>query len=358
MDSDEVPARRIPVLIPGIFGSSLSYRGKILWSADVWTSFKTLAYHPNILRWERREPADAEFIEAFHLLGLPYRIWSRAIHCLRHSGSMAPDNEWIRFGYEWRASTLHAATILARTLSNRVGEDVSRTATQSPPFVFVTHSMGALVLRATIGLQLLDPSWIERIVYIGAPLLGAPMALSAAYDPEEWPFLRMLFSKIRFPGMPPRSTLINVMQAAARGFDSAYELFPFEEIAYANFRFGEPLFNPLYESLKLVTDLQLQAAQKAHKVFAQADSIIMDAKIAAFSIYSDTCPTTTQLQLKPSGLPPSCIVDDCYTAPIGDGAIPVRCAELSSDKPRRAVGALHEYLCNDTRVMKYLKEVL
>jgi hypothetical protein len=253
------------------------------------------------------------------------------------------------FGYDWRQSLLITAQSLATGLSKRVdGADVSQMADSNRRFLFVTHSMGALLLRAAVGLNLVHHSWIERIVHIGAPLSGSPAAFGAAYDRTAWPFLGELFSKFTLPGS---YELKRAMHAAARTFDTAYELLPQMRHPYISVADGDPFVNPLAIDGGL-TVRQRTLASEAHDTFVRAEHILAAAGTRIFSIYAEgrRTPITFRVQRRELDYD---IVDVNHSRE-GDDAVPVYSATACSALTLSVDDVAHAFLCNNGRVANRL----
>jgi pimeloyl-ACP methyl ester carboxylesterase len=290
---------RIPVIVPGLFGSALTDNRGTLWGSDLLGNFRNILFNSQLLRWEGGTGAEADLIETFTVTPVvKYHIWPSCLRLLEVADDVAPPRRWVKFGYDWRQSVATTATDLCSVLSKKFGAPAS----QPPPphsddrAIFLSHSMGGLVVMAAVGSHELHPNWIDRIVHIGAPLQGAPAAMQAAFDPNQWPFLPDLFEVVWKPGMS-RYRLIQAMQKAAQSFESAYELMPPSAVVYAYQDLGTPLFNPLYHPETRFTKKQIALAMAFEQLLREADERLHACPRPLCCIYSDGLDTCVRLQI-------------------------------------------------------------
>jgi len=117
---------------------------------------------PNALSQET-STAKAEYVVLIHGLGRTSLSMARVGYALRASGYKVLD-----FGYPSTCVTIErSAELLARTLEPKILDQLTRVA-------FITHSMGALVLREYLSLQQFSP--VDRIVMIAPPNHGSEIA--------------------------------------------------------------------------------------------------------------------------------------------------------------------------------------
>jgi hypothetical protein len=221
--------------------------------------------------------------------------------------------------------------------------------------------MGGLVVMAAVGSHELHPNWIDRIVHIGAPLQGAPAAMQAAFDPNQWPFLPDLFEVVWKPGMS-RYRLIQAMQKAAQSFESAYELMPPSAVVYAYQDLGTPLFNPLYHPETRFTKKQIALAMAFEQLLREADERLHACPRPLCCIYSDGLDTCVRLQI---GYEASSYRVTPEIAPKGDGTVPSYSAMKPysasgrcSHESRRVQDVAHAWLCNHKDVLAQVKAAL
>jgi hypothetical protein len=351
---------RIPVLVPGIFGSTLRYGERVIWGCALLQSFRDLSSDSGLLTWSGR-PAEAEFIETFCLLpGIGrFDIWSRCIKLLRGENDTIPSEDWVRFGYDWRQSIEASATDLCHVLRDRLNTDVA----SEPPthikerLLVITHSMGALVVRAAIGSGELNTGWLDRIIHVGAPLQGAPAAMRAAFDETEWPFLGRLFGVVWNPSAFRRSKLICAMEQAGRTFDSVYQMIPPATIDYVYQVTGSPLFNPLSPATSKFTQKQLALADSFDRVLRSAERIIKNRHVPLYCLYSKGCDTCIYLHITYD--------DSTYrvlraiSVPDGDGTVPSYSAKGDGAAVSLQVDDVtHDWLCNDKKVVDRMRGAL
>ena len=290
---------RVPVLVPGLFGSTLRYGEHYIWDRCLRQNFQNLLRDPQILTWSG-SAAEANFVSSYTVHGVVHLdIWSRSIAFLRRVPGLAPENYWLLFGYDWRQSVEASAKHLCTRLSDCADASVAGppTAEQGRRFVILSHSMGGLVVRAALGAGYLHPAWCDRLIHIGTPTRGAPAAMQAAFDPNEWPFLARLFSAAWLVTMGRRSKLIRAMQEAARSFDSAYQLLPPKTIMYAYDKPDEPYFNPLDAPASRFSPAQIQLADTMSSLLAAADNIVRTFNVRTYVVHSKGCSTPMFLNL-------------------------------------------------------------
>jgi pimeloyl-ACP methyl ester carboxylesterase len=360
---------RLPIAIPGIMGSSLWYAGiggkQWIWPANANHLYGTLLQSPEALAWNGRM-AKAEMIESLNLdilrLGsVTIHPWSRLLKSLESHLENSSGHPTLRIGYDWRASLLDTSATLSAALTEAAGSDVSQPPTGSdhPKFIIIAHSMGGLLLRATLGTKRLDPGWIDRIILIGSPLCGAPEALRSLYEGVNLPLLQDLYLIAR--PLHYREFRRIVSNAFAT-FPSLAQLLVPESIEYLRYS-AFIRSNPLRETT-LPAPL-IQAATAAHTTFKTGDEILKQAGTTIFKILTQSgCSTEVEYEVE-SVLRPQAkyrflkINHDRE----GDGTVPADSASYSmtqspNEKNREVHSVVHSKMCNNKKIADILAGML
>jgi pimeloyl-ACP methyl ester carboxylesterase len=165
----------IVVFLPGIMGSELRLGGKRIWPGSVGSligSYKQMEelLHPDL------EPVDV--IRSFSISEQYDAIFAD----LRKFGFEEKKNLF-PFPYDWRKSNSEAAGKLAVLLDGLVAQHPGAEIT------LVAHSMGGLVSRYYLESGKFDTgagfAAVRRLITLGTPHRGAPLALSAAVGKEK-----------------------------------------------------------------------------------------------------------------------------------------------------------------------------
>jgi len=168
--------RRATILIPGIMGSLLgSIRGV---SALLWLNPTLLLYGClNLLDLDSNGEADAS--PDVHIV--PFGI--EKMTYLRLIETLALHSRLYEFPYDWRKSNISTAHLLHESIQRWTLADPTRR------FTIVCHSMGGLVARTYMALYPGEAEkHIERVIMVGSPLHGAPMA-ALAFSARLHPYL-------------------------------------------------------------------------------------------------------------------------------------------------------------------------
>jgi hypothetical protein len=139
--------RSIPVVVPGIMGSTLATgpgpQGTFLWSDDFRTNYKTLVNSSGSLRWTGNR-AYAKLLNKVvftaPLISLPlkkFELWSRSLAWIgAHPQLDGP--LLVEFGYDWRAPLDETVLELSLRLAAAVGCDIRAPRPKdNPDFVFL-----------------------------------------------------------------------------------------------------------------------------------------------------------------------------------------------------------------------------
>src|SRR5918994_5983188 len=130
------------------------------------------------------------------------------------------------YSYDWRQSLL----VTANKFGQDLGKYTERLAVEKrvPPneisYVFLTHSMGGLMVRIALALGVLDPSVVDKMVHIGSPLGGSVSAFRSAYRTGSLPLMQTLYSV--FKGKKNAEVFFQNFLKSVRSFPSVYQLMP------------------------------------------------------------------------------------------------------------------------------------
>jgi len=350
-------------------GSSLWYQGpggkQWIWPSNLDRLYSSLIQNPDMITWKGRT-AQAEMIETLHfdVLGKSvYNIhpWSKLLKKLESHVEVPAGRGILKIGYDWRISLLDSAATLSSALSQAVGSDVSRppSGEAHPKFLIIAHSMGGLLLRATIGTKRLDPGWLDRIIFIGSPLRGSPEAFRSFYQGVDLPLLEGLYRVAR--PLNYREFRRIVSNAFAK-FPSLAQLFVPETIDYLRYSAFDRS-NPLKETT-LPTSM-IQAAADAHAAFKVSDAILKQAGTTIFKIFTDSgCSTEVEYEvesvLRPS---PAYHFKKTDRDPAGDGTVPAFSAsylttQLSQEQKSPVRKVVHSKMCNNEKVAELIPGML
>jgi hypothetical protein len=188
------------IVVPGILGTKLCKGGEIVWgTAKSLINFERLDL--GAARPEELEPC--HLLDEVALLGPFWKIevYHDLIRSLGDLGYVEGRNLFV-YEYDWRKSNIDNAVLFKKFL-DKIGD--SRVD-------IVAHSMGGLVTSIYVH-KFKDESRINKIVFLGTPLLGSMNALATLS--EGWGS----FANVVAGG-------INVMRRTAFSFTSLYEMMP------------------------------------------------------------------------------------------------------------------------------------
>jgi hypothetical protein len=363
----------IPVVVPGIMGSTLSYdhldgRNPLtLWSGDICANYERLIDSPGTLRWSGN-PAKAELIENFSIsapfpiLGavMPLKkavIWERALAWIRrHPAFDAPS--LVSFGYDWRAPLAETAKEFAERLGQVSGDDVSTPWNPGKrKFCIFGHSMGGVVAMLALGQEALHPSRVDRLIVIGSPLKGAPSSFSAAYQVVDLPFFTEIFGLVRRKNM---ALFYKNLLECIRTFPSIYSLFPSEEIPYLYYG-PSSRSNPLRENA--MPDHYREICIETHRLIKNGVRLLDLEEVDAFAVYTEINShrnTDLEYRVTPHAPGYGYSIDETTSSTLhGDGTVPSDSACGGGYFRRQTVVNVdHAFLCNDERVIECLTALI
>ncbi len=358
---------RIAVVLPGIMGSVLYYQKEgpqsEIWGENFKDNYRRLIQNPGVLTWTR-QTASAKVLKTARLTDwLPFlkvELWKKSLELLSSWSDFRLGTHLVEFGYDWRASLIDTAKLLSEKLSLRVNAPVdSLWTTSCPQFTFLTHSMGGLVIRIAIGLKLINPTWVDRIIHIGTPLKGAAVAFRAGYDRSTLPLLREILGLVH---MKNEALFRQNLLTCFKSFPSLYQLMPPREVKYLYYS-PSLIKNPLDETF--LPPFGRMHTEEAHKLLIEAERIIITHKMKVFTVYTAVnVNTDTELMYRVSSIDSPdrgyLIHEVIGHTDEGDGTVP---AQSASGSEPGAVGKSvlnvdHAYLCNDKSVVEVLSTIL
>ena len=175
--------------MPGMLGSVLYYRREPddleLWGENLLENYRRLCDQPSTLDWlQNARPASSRLLKSIRTSRcLPFvksTIYEKLAACARG----LPDiSRVIECSYDWRDSVLNSCGNVTNTVRQSLSTDLDKPARAGEQkLVFLAHSLGGLVVKSAVAKGLIHPSRIDRIVYIGSPLYGAPAAFRSMYS--------------------------------------------------------------------------------------------------------------------------------------------------------------------------------
>jgi hypothetical protein len=344
------PLTRYVALVPGIMGSTLSYPRGEIWGSNIIKNYWRLSNASTKLRWVGTK-AEAELWKTIEVTpGVKLRLWNKTLNYL-DAHPQLEQNRLIECPYDWRQSLQDSAVDIVRLLESRTGRRLSDTpGPQRERIAIVTHSMGALAIRVAIGKKLLDPGWIDRLIHMAPPLLGAPVAFRSLIYKTTVPFLNELFRVVHFLNY---HRFIDNLFNAFQTFPSIYELMPPTQIEFVldAARKNTPLTGDWFDDLTLVSH-----AVQTHGFIAQAHKILDASHTPVFSIFSDFCKQRTDWEYLTATKKRK--IKDCVSFHEGDGTVPAYSADVtgihgSKSLPIQDVG--HMWMPNRKKAVDLLE---
>lgn len=354
---------RIVILVPGFLGSALTApSGVEVWGENLTSNYRRIIDNPAILSWSDL-PASAAFLDCmkvklFHIAIKRVGLWGRTLDCLHSHPHFGPQRMFT-YPYDWRQSILKSAETLAAATTEyrRYFTTLSH---RRPKVVFVTHSMGGLLVRAAVGRKLLSPKVIDRIIHIGSPLHGAPSAFSST------------FGTINMPLMPEIMQLMHGRRfdvfrgnflTAVGTFESAWELYPWTKRRFVRLD-GDSRFIHPFSAGRLVDDHHEKRASAVHKAVQDSIQILRENGVAVSRIYTESlAPAKTEIEFEVrrdifNGRRQYSLSSTRVTTN-GDGTVPSDSAsESDADHSFPVVDVPHAFMCDHPRVAQMLSVLL
>jgi hypothetical protein len=343
------------VIVPGIMGSALTYKGHEIWGDNLFANIKRLTENPSVLKWDGRR-ADARLIHTIQIstiLPLPRAsLLKRLTAYLSGNPEFSAPDGTIECAYDWRASVIESGEVITRTIQKFYSRSLASPIEDGESRLAVfSHSMGGLVIRAAIANGLIHPTRIDRIVHIGSPLRGAPVAFRTAFEKTSLPLLEewfTLYHLFRLPHVKP------ILLDCFRSFPSLYELFPPLPVKYLQY---SPILrkNPLEDAF--IGPDNKKVATESHRVSQAATRLLVSHSVPVYTIYSIQVKTDLEYEVAAMAYPRGYqIVKVAARDWRGDGTVPEYSAEGDETCIKRPVVACkHAFMCNSTKVTDMLK---
>jgi hypothetical protein len=334
-----------------------------IWGENFSENYRRLVRNPDVLKWTG-QTASASLLKAVRLADwLPFfavELWKNSLEFLAARAEFRSTNHLVEFGYDWRASLIETAKLLAEKLSRLVNAPLDSLRTSSrPQFMFVTHSMGGLVVRIALALKLINPTWVDRIIHVGSPLKGAAVAFRTAYERSTLPMLREILGLVhKKNAVLFRKNLLRCFKS----FPSLYQLMPPKEIKFLYYS-PSVLMSPLDEDF--LPPFCRALTEEAHQKLIEAESFIVTHKIKVFTIYTAVNvknPTDLMYQVSSIASPePGYLIDEIVGSTVeGDGTVSARsaCGSEPGALGKSVTNVAHAYLCNSKKVVEVLATIL
>ena len=363
---------RVAVLVPGIMGSKLFYgtgsNRREVWGDNFLKNYREIIKQPAALDWNGTPAAATELLTYVYtsntskFLKLPkYRLWDGVIRYLKAHPEFGKDGQIWEYSYDWRDSLINTADTLGQDV-DKYTEDLAEKRGVSPSvirYVFLTHSMGGLVVRIALARGALHPSAIDRIVHIGTPLEGSASAFRSAYRTGGLPLMQTLYKV--FESRKNAPVYFQSFLKSVRSFPSVYQLMPPQNNDYLIY--PRRRSNPLKE--KVIHSGDQAHAAAAHQALVRANQILQQG-IRIYTIYSEYHTKHTDLEYEVEQITyPNARYEIMEPMPYGktnagDGTVPMLSAQ--GNKPpciwHRVTHADHTTMCNDEAVIDQLPRVL
>jgi hypothetical protein len=228
-----------------------------------------------------------------------------------------------------------------------------------PKLALFTHSMGGMVARSAVGQKRIHPSWIDRVIQIGAPVLGSPVIFHAAYEELKLPAFRT-FLLLRY--WKNKERYEQAVLRAFRTFPSTYQMMPPKSIDYARYVDHPNEFNPLYDDC--IPKAHRERAHRAHQVFAAASKILVDYQVPVFSVYTGEHHDRNKrteidftVTRRESG---ACryTIEESRRTRFGDSIVPASSAKQAETDAKPVSSVDHELLCDNKQVVDELRRLV
>jgi hypothetical protein len=350
-------AKRLAAVVPGIMGSTLSMKGRYIWSKSISDNYKRMSKSPQQLQWTGVAADQVEIWKEVRISKViplvKIRLWAKTLAHLQAHPEFEYGNT-VECPYDWRDTLQNSAASVVGILQRHTKHPLTGLRPpEAPRFVFLTHSMGGLLLRVAISQQAIHPSFIERIVHMAPPLLGAPVAFRSLVQETTMPLLNEL---LRYTHMRNYPIFARNMYQVFRTFPSMYELMPPQNIAYI-LESGMSRTNPLSETY---FDGSLVAnAISTHSLISAADAILNREGIPVFVIATDfhqKQKTDQEYKVQPLPAPASSYsILETYNSSYGDGTVLSDSATSAAGcKPLRIMDVEHAKMPNSAKAVDLL----
>lgn len=353
---------RTIVLIPGILASGLYAGSAELWGEDIGDNYERILHNSAMLNWSDDEASKTSFLTemSVRILKIPFKVhlWKAVLeHLQLHREFKKKDNR-IEFSYDWRQSLTITAHKLGQTITAIADAKRKGNANDSPKFVFLTHSMGGVLLRIAIGLKHIPSDLIESIINIGAPLKGSPAAFRGTYDSNYLPNFELFSRYLVWPYFTNKDQFFYNLLRNFQTFPSLYQLLPREKDAFIRYS-GASLFNPL--AVDCIPAQYRQHADDAHKALDAAKTVLdTTPSIKVYTIFTESNPkhmTDQEYEVCSRTDANGCYysISNATRTERGDGTVLAESAKDFNEKP--VTNVIHYQMCNDNRIVDVLKTI-
>jgi hypothetical protein len=217
--------------------------------------------------------------------------------------------------------------------------------------------MGGLVVQAAVGLGVIDPESIDRIVYLACPFEGAPAAFGAIYDDGRLPILRelvWLFNRRR-----NSRAFFTMMMECVRTFPSVYQLMPPLPHRFLFERPGE-YFNPFEGTYGLCIPQEFHDdVLEAQEALAAGRQLLDQRDVLRHHVYGDHHSrrlTPSTFRVRPHEAAQAFDVLETTHSAYGDGTVGRESARGNTPHPIASVD--HARAANDRRVAAILRALI
>ena len=361
-------------------GSSLHQNSpsgnKTLWSEDILPSLKQLNGKAAILQYQPTNSVSAGNVLEEIRIGAWKIVLCKLLRDEIKKFSEDQGFEYDEFPYDWRQNLFDSSQQLGAWLSSKHGisddmvEDSDGSITKE--LNIITHSMGSIVAALSLMKGHIQPRKVRRIISIGAPFLGAPVAFQALYTTGYLPFMKWIEKWVNKGGN--RRARRDAILEALQSFPSTFQLMPHQAHPLVRIR-GAGWVHPL--SGNIMSSTLKSLVLQTHSFLQNYENFLKTNQISYHFIYG-TSPQrfvtrllgsdNTPNQFKASYGPARSGFSSTYTkvktvgSTVGDGTVPVDSAAIhdTSDLTTRTgiPGVKHAYMCNDNTIVDKIKQLL
>jgi pimeloyl-ACP methyl ester carboxylesterase len=340
-----MPRQSVVAIVPGIMASTLTQGTSILWSDNMFANYQMIRKNSSLLQWAERA-ATAKLWRRVAFKPIPmigFSLWSRTLEYF-----VKQNTTIVECPYDWRQSLRASARDIIELLKSSQG--ISQSLAEPAPadaarFDMVSHSMGGLLIRTAIGMQLLHPSWIAKILHLAPPLRGSPAAFRSVVDQTTLPVLNEFLKMVHLRNY---RQFKNKVYDVFRGFHSIYELMPPQSTCFLYTNSGQPMD---IGSVSQLDQRMVAEAKITHRYIAAAEPILINAGIPVSVIYTSLNNNDrTDFGYRFDSRAFS--IDEVYASRNGDGTVHSDSATSSSSALNRPVFDLaHMKIPNTRRVV-------
>jgi hypothetical protein len=277
-------------------------------------NYSMIRNNSSILQWVN-QPAAAQLWKDVTFHPIPFigiSLWDKTLRYLAGKSTSV-----VECPYDWRQSLQDSACHIVGLLGSSQGISTSL-AEVAPPnsvcFDMITHSMGGLVLRTAIGMRILHPSWLGKILHLAPPLQGSAAAFRCVVDRTTLPMLNEFLHLVHLRNF---LSFKNMVFDVFRTFPSIYELMPPDNVQFLHAPSGKQI-SP--GSVSQVDSTLFTAAKQTHKYIALADSILASSAVRVeviFTALNNGSETDFGYRYNPR----SSSIEETYVSHFGDGTV-------------------------------------